>query len=504
MKPKTQQKISSRRNAKATTNIPATLMSSRRTHPITAIAKKTKGSASSVLFVSSEDDVFWHRLGIFPEALRELPEFESIRDDALKILCKIGRGNLRLLCDECGLHHRDSASEHELASTLLSSSDVETIVHLREFMRRRTAWIENTFDQVFPVSVRNERMTRLLELSGKREKLRPFTRLLMLYRQGAGVLTEIYVRGEWYSRRTTSEFESTKELLRISTRLSKASGRLALAIQRSNDDRGVSLLKVHDLLDGTTICAFVREYGAVVKRDFKRSYSVLHGCGLCLVGFVPSEKRVIFRGGSRTITEAVVNELRDILATELKSLGKTGYQSFDLSKFQDAVLGGYREDDLQLVGITFRRSPLTGSASLCLDAADFEPSLRTALIRLREKAVIQVHSPSDVSSLKVLFGGRLAELKTEQLKNGAIRFKFDNAGWEPTTQANFEAAFQSTFHVPVGQWLPPGNSRTDSIACIGYLLCVKSDEDVLGHHREDFRDLLDREILTTASRQIRS
>ncbi len=92
---------------------------------------------------------YWHNLGIFPEALEPLGRLQNLLNDARATLAGLGIGNLRLLCEQAKIAMPAGASDRTLADSLLAESDTATLVHLREFLRRRTEAVEAVYGQAF-------------------------------------------------------------------------------------------------------------------------------------------------------------------------------------------------------------------------------------------------------------------------------------------------------------------------------------------------------------------
>ncbi|HEY8505501.1 MAG TPA: hypothetical protein VIL46_13035, partial [Gemmataceae bacterium] len=143
-------------------------------------------------FVLPQPNDFWATVGIFPDALKQRDEAEvrerQVRDEAevrerqvRKTLQKLGRGNLRLLCEEACIPRSPDAGSEELAGLLLSATPEHTLLHLREFMRGRIEVIEHVYESAFSAAQRTRFEAAIHQLSHEGEQIKVFTKLCLLY-----------------------------------------------------------------------------------------------------------------------------------------------------------------------------------------------------------------------------------------------------------------------------------------------------------------------------------
>ncbi|MFO0818488.1 MAG: hypothetical protein U1A77_11140 [Pirellulales bacterium] len=469
--------------------------------PIAAVAQPaptvTPHKANGKLLLAQPID-FWHKLGIFPEALAPLGRLQNLVNDARATLAGLGVGNLRLLCEQAKVPMPDGASDRTLAGLLLSESDPATLVHLREFLRRRTEAIETVYGQAFRGRQRTAFEAALKELSPKRpENLKPLTKLLLLYRSNPTHLGEVFAQTLWQSRPTSFEFECSNPLPTVAQRtILKHIAELTTAISKAIGGRGVQFTGSRKTCEGITVFTFFREYTPVVRPDFRAAYNVHHGCGLVLFGIDREQRRIFVKSGNRAVAHALGVFLKARFSVELSLRHDEVFSEYTTEALRDQVLGGYPAGKgIEIVSVSFARCGFGNHGGITLNQPFLQPSIRTELEFLRQNDLIEIHGPADISALTVTFGGRSIRVTSAVLDGGAVRFSYDNSGWDTASQDEFDRAFFQAMGVPLNRLLHPAKASLGSMGMYAYLLGIANEDQVQPYHEDSLHLLLERGII---------
>jgi hypothetical protein len=259
-------------------------------------ATPTKSVARKFITATAAD--FWTSVGIFEEALRRKADIDELLADVRRQLATLGPANLRLLCEQASVPRALKAGSFDMVNALLVEADDNTLIHLREFLRRRTEAIEEVFDATFTETQRNGLEGDLNNLcdSGRNETLKPLTKLLLLYRKEPDRLFDAFYLQLWRSRTTYLEFEADKKFpKRVADTLVASSSRLLKLIKAALSKDGVRLLGIHPLPDDTVVVVLHREFSPTIKRDFREEYNVHFGCGIIVFGVNADHDRLVVK-----------------------------------------------------------------------------------------------------------------------------------------------------------------------------------------------------------------
>ncbi|HEY9714009.1 MAG TPA: hypothetical protein V6C72_11095, partial [Chroococcales cyanobacterium] len=232
---------------------------------------------SKPAFIDTEPDSFWQKIGIHPPAADQFNRSHEGLAAAQNALTSLGRGNLRTLCESSLLPYDAAADELRLAQTLIAAADIPTVLHLREFLKRKTEWVEQAYQEVFSERQRRGHAASIEQLSrSSRETLKPLTKLFLVYRKRPQALLDVYVYEAWHKRSTSFEYSlaasDAKGIAKLVTRnLSQLIRRLELVTRR-----GITSLVHHTLPSGLTVWMLLREYGSKVRRDYDSQYQVVN------------------------------------------------------------------------------------------------------------------------------------------------------------------------------------------------------------------------------------
>lgn len=411
----------------------------------------------------------------------------------------LGRGNCRLLCEEARIAYSATSSESDLSAVLLRESDQPTLIHLKEFSKRRTDWIEKVFATVFTKKKQQGLETNVMELgTSSSEKLKVFTKLLLIYRRSPKALLDIFIYETWYRRSTHFEYAvGIDAASTISGKITRKAKQLSSRFTRVTR-YGISLLSSHELPDGLCVWVFLREYPARIRRDFRTEYNVSHDCGLIVLGFDPQDRKLHFRSGNKQLALALCEFVVEDLEVHLESLRAQVFSDYDPEQVRTSLMGEYqRGPGIEIVEAAFARTSLPGRGPLVLRSGFMQSSIREDLKALNSVDIscLDLRSAADLDWLVVSFSGRLGEVRVEVVKGGAVRLNFENAGWNSEEQREFEAAFLDTFGLPLNKLIDPSIAALGEIGIVGYLLNISTSDEVEGYHEEIYQKLLDKGIL---------
>jgi hypothetical protein len=461
------------------------------------VASASNGSPPGI-FLAAQPPTYWHDLGIYPEALGPLGRLDTVPAESLRALNGLGIGNLRLLCEQSGIARPDDASEAVLGQLLLSASDPATPIHLREFLKRRTEAVETVFEHALRVKRRTSLATSVRELSPRRaEVLKPLTKLILLYREDPQLLVQIHGEALWQSRTTSFEFRAPAPLpSQFPRAISQRVDELKLKFSKAAGRREIKYLGTRKLTDGTTVYAFVREYNPVVRQDFHKNYVVYYGCGLLLFGIDPSRSRIFVKTGSRGIADELADFIQSTFSVELSLVYNEVFSDYTIEDLGLRVLGGYQENQgIEIIAAAFARSGFESHGSISLGAPLLQPSIRKDLEHLRHDDLVEIRSPADVASLTLTFRGRPIVVSSVVVEGGAVRFSYDDAGWNTQMADDFGAAFSSAFGIPLNRLLHPGRAMFGSVGIFASLLGLTDEDSVQGYQEEYLAKLLERELV---------
>lgn len=450
-------------------------------------------------FLRARPDDFWNRLGIYPKPLRSRARQFNERQAAKAFLTGLGRGNLRLLCEEARVANSPSAPDGDLTEALLREADIATALHLQEFSKRRTEWIEKVYSTTLSEKKRRAIDAAVAQLGrSSGEKLKTLTKLLLIYRKSPAALLDIFIYETWYRRSTHFEYAvSAEDASGLFGKITRRAKQLASRFSKVTR-YGISLLTSHELPEGLGVWVFLREYPARIRRDFHNEYNVSHDCGLIVLGFDPQERAIHFRSGNKQLAAALCEFADSDLDLKLNLLRDQIYSEYDPEQVRTSLLGDYSNSHgVEIVEAAFGRSSLPGREAISLRLGFMQSSIKEALqvLNSAENSYLDIRGAADIETLAVAFRGRTAEIKSEVVKGGAVRLNFENAGWETDDYRDFEAAFLDTFGVPLNRLIDPSVVTLGQVGVIGYLLGISSTDEIEGYHEEIYETLLDKGIL---------
>lgn len=449
-------------------------------------------------FLNPSPPEFWHGIGVFPNALDSLDRANRVAEDAAAALAGLGVGNLSMFCERALIAKPEDSTDRVLASVLLANGDAETVVHLREFLRRRTDVVEQTFAAAFTRREQHGIETQVRDLSRRRtEVLKPLSKLLLLYQKCPDRLHDVQAQSLWLSRPTSFEYQATPAIqTRFITRLKSREDDLRRLVSGALGGRGVKLIGSRKSRDGLTTFAFFREYTGKVRPDFRSNFNVHYGCGLLMFGIDAAGSRLIVKSGNRAVAQAVSNFIGQEAGVEFTLVHDEVFGDYDCEEFRDRVLGGYPSDPgIEIIAADFARSGFGNHGSLTLGRPFLQPSIRSELEHLSHEGLVEIRGPSDVTSLSVLFRGQSVVVTATTVAGGAVRLTFDDSRWEQGARIDFEQAFFGAFGVPLNRLLDPARTALGTLAVYANLLSLAVEDDVQPYQEDGFQVLLEAGIV---------
>ena len=456
--------------------------------------------------VDPQTDEYWGRLGIFPGGLTERSQREDLERKVRTALSQLGVGNLRLLCEQAKIPRADTDDQSALTNRLVAASPSNTLIHLREFLQKRLEVTEETYATTFPEGKRREHEASVRQLGSSREQLKTFTKLVLLYRNQPKALGEIYFLK--LSRGAAASFHFEPETGKLAAdaakRLHDKAGPLEHAIKAALSDRPIRLNGIQTLRSGVTVIAFDRQFSGVVRPDYHKQYTVHFHCGRIVLCVLPHSNRIELRLKNQAVANAVLPVLNSALGTKLQLSTRNVFREYDPDKLGKALLAEYPESSgLLTTGIKFRRTALPNQAPVSIEVAPHAASIREDLAACQASGIVQLRSLLDLEQLTLAFGAATATIGVERSRNGYITLTFDNTDWDPTTEDNFREAFRETFDVPLNRPIDPSKMTMGQEGVYGYLLEVKTVDQVLPYQKTAYDELLKTGFLTTRATEVR-
>lgn len=462
-------------------------------------------SANNTFVIPSKPNEFWGRLGIFPDAYDGGEAGFGGTVEAKILLSALGSGNLGMLCERFKITIPKDADRSNLATAFLTKADPLTVLHLAEFMKRRIDWIEKCFEDKFGNSGQRKIESAVSQHSPRRpEKLKAFTKLLLLFNKKQTALLDVFGLESWHGHSTSFEYSVSG-----SDKFATFVNRNISGIEKSFGKvtkHGVKLLCKHVLPDRRNIWVFLREYAPKVKRDYRSDYNVAHECGMIVFGFDPSDNRVHFKSSNKQLAEAFSETTEESFDGQLTLLKNLVFSDYIPEQVSRNFCGDYSEEhDVFLQEIAFGRTGLPDGSGFAIKRGFMKRSVKQDLQILsnEDNGYLSVSGPGDIEELEVDFLGQVARIKLERDKGGAFRFTFDNKGWDKKQQTNFESSFREAFGVPLNRLIDPSVVPMGSASIIASLLSQKNFANVAPYQEDELRYLLDAGYLKSETHSLR-
>lgn len=456
-------------------------------------------TVTAPLLVDPATTEFWEAVGIFPRALSHGDKLAELQKKTRKSLSELGPGNQKFLCEQAQIPRDPDASKEDLVKLLSNSAPSHTLIHLREFMQRRVTEIEETYSTQFKDGERKTFEADIGNLSNATEQMKVFTKLLLLYRKDPALLRDIYYLKLSRSRPTSFEYKSEGKIPADAvTRITQKAAKLECEITDLKKTQPIRFQGCHQLPNGTIVVSVLRQYSPKVQPDFREDtvYNLHYGFGHIVFSVYPDRNRVDVRCKSGRIADTIETWLAGVLGVKLKSAAGAVYATYDPEEVVKRLLGEYPTDSgLDLVAMKFRRSSLPSQSSVTVAIGPHQTSIKEDLEALKTNGTVHSRSVLDIESLAVSFKTQTAKITTETTRGGAVRFCFDNTGWDDTLESEFRPKFEEVFHLPLDRPIDPTRLAMGEEGVFGYLLGIKSQEQVQPFQEDSFDKLVNADIL---------
>ncbi len=221
-----------------------------------------------------------------------------------------------------------------------------------------------------------------------------------------------------------------------------------------------------------------------------------HGCGLVLFGIDRGHRRIFVKSGNRAVAVAIGEFLKARFDSELSVRHDEVFSEYTTDGLRDQVLGDYSaETGIEIVSVTFARSGFGSHGAITISQPYLQPSIRAELDFVRQNDLVEILGPADIAALTLTFKGRSVRVTSAVVEGGAVRFSYDNSGWEMASQDEFEAAFFKALGVPLNRLLHPAKASLGSMGMFAYLLGIADEDRVQPYHEESLEALLERGII---------
>ena len=451
-------------------------------------------TAVAPLLVDPSTSDFWEAVGIFPEALTHGDKLAELQRKTRKSLHELGQGNQKFLCEQAKIPRAHDASQDDLVKLLSNSAPAHTLIHLREFMQRRVAEIEETFTTRFTDGQRKSFEGDIGNLSNATEQMKVLTKLVLLYRQSPAHLRDIYYLKLSRSRPTSFEYESEGKIPADAVgRIDQKAAKLEYEIGQLKKGQPIRFQGCHRLPSGTIVVSVLRQYSPKVQPDFREDqpYNLHYGYGHIVFSVHPDRNRVDVRCKSSRIAETIEVWLAGVLGVKLKSAKGSIFANYDPEQVVKRLLGDYPADaGIDMVAMKFRRTILPSQSSLTVAIGPHQASVKDDLEAMKANGTIHTRSVLDIESLAVNFKTQTAKITTETTRGGAIRLCFDNTSWDDELEGEFRTAFEKTFLLPLDRAIDPTKLAMGDEGVIGHLLSVKSKDQVQHFQKDSFDKLV--------------
>ena len=457
-------------------------------------------------FIAAQTDDFWKEVGIYPNALEHRGSIESFEGDMHLAMEKLGIGNLRLLCEEVQIAHPSDATEKTLVDALVRISDHRTLIHLIEFMKRRTECIEQVFERSLPKRKRQGYRGSLEAVSrpGRTETLKPLTMLLILFRTKPSYVQQVFYQDLYVNRTTHFSYRANHAWSNMTQQAIASAGRELAERIRKVTKRGIVLSGHCRLAGGVTVFLFLREYTPKVSRDFQQEYSIHYRCGMIVVALDHANQSIHVKCGNAPIADAIQKFFEVLLTIECLLLKNDVCYDYDPDRVRSAILGLVKpSDEIAVVEIAFARSSLPGGAKLSLTTGFLHQPISGDLEALAEHSLVDFRLPSDLKYLTLAYKGKLAKITPEVVRGGAVRFNFDNAGWTAELQQELEEAVVHSFGFPIHRLIHPVAVGMGNAGIYAYLLSIRTVAGVESYHEECLDRLVEAGVVRRMPQTIR-
>jgi hypothetical protein len=448
---------------------------------------------ASATWLHPQDERYWERLQIFPNAVTKSPARSDYQRKALRQYERLGRANLLWIANQAGIAFQKTDSTKQLAQRLLSSSLGTEFLYLATFFRPRVNAVAEYFDAHTSRLKGAALEAEIKNLSiGGMETPKPLTKLIAAFSIDPASLEAIHYCYAWRKLPTLFEFSPEKELPAQPIR--KLAGRIkVLATQLGKIKQGeqYTYFGCKDLQQHITVFVLHRKYPASVKPDYESKFRLQHDYSMVVFALDTQRKRLLVKVVNRAIAEAIASWAETELNTPFIRAGGKIFGEYDPQSVETSLLGGYDESyEMDLTGISFRHSFAPNHSRITLAAQQFSKGVREDLLWMKDERMLRLRSLADIEFLKLRFDGLEAEIACIVEKNGAIRLQLDDSHMLDGRAEQFKEVFHKVFGIPLGQLIDPTLLTMGAAEIYHFLLSGVRESDLLDYHKEALVKLL--------------
>lgn len=443
----------------------------------------------------------WVRLQVYPEAVKHPKAGQDYEHKTKALLIQTGVGNLRFLCTAAGISFRpDHDSVEQLANRLLSSDFKRELIYLTIFHRPRKATVVELFDSATTDSDKKSLQAEVESYCSRRpETVKPFTKLIYLYRANPALLESIHYRHAWRRLPTIFKYTASARIASQSTsKLANSIGPLVSALNKLKPDESYEYFGHSRLADSVTVFVIHRRYPPSVRADYKNKYRLQHDFSTVAFAVNESTNTVSVKIANRALAETVRNWVSDTLKLDLVDSGLSLFSNYQPESVEQAFLGGYDESfGIDLIHLSFRQSFGPNHSPLSLTTSEFSRSIREDLSWLKESKVIRLRSLSDIDGFRLRYEDREVDVEALREKGGSVRFRINDSGLTEELAESLRHAFSEAFLVPLDQSIDPTLLAMGPADIYHFLMGGIAEDQVQPYQRKALKKLIELGLLQT-------
>jgi hypothetical protein len=473
------------------------------------MAKKAKGNgrpSSSARWLAEQNDDFWQRLQVYPNAVIHATTKADYERKALSQVKKLGRANLRYIADAAGIAYRAQVdSADQLANRVFTSAIRTELIYLATFLRPRVSAVVEFFESHATQMRSTALESDIANLSlGAAETPKPLTKLLTIYRNNPDDLESIHYRYAWRRLPTLFEFSTAASLNEdASGMMEKSVKELIKSLNKLKQGETYSFFGRRELEAPLSIFVLHRNYPPSVRPDYASDFRFQHDFSMVVFAIDAQRKSLFVKVANRAIGRVIADWAGDVLGCSIVRAGGSVFADYKPESVEQALLGGYDESHgLDVTAVEFRHSFAPNHSRISLSAIPLSPSIREDLLWMKSEGILRLRSLADIASLRIRFDGAEAEVACDVEKEGAIRLRLDDSNIPDERTERLKNAFRDTFGVPLEQRIDPTLLTMGTTEIFQFLLSGVSEDQVLDYHKESLGKLLDWELIKSVELQI--
>ncbi|MBX3440862.1 MAG: hypothetical protein KF774_00545 [Planctomyces sp.] len=421
--------------------------------------KKASAQLQPQSWLPVQTDEAWTRLQVYPDAIRDPATQQAFESRARSLLVKSGLGNLRYLCTSTGVaFNADHDSKEALAANLLASPHRDGLLFLGTFLRPRKSVVVEFYDTALNPNDAAALQTEVAaHCTGAAETVKPFTKLVSLYRSNPSLLENIHYRYAWRKLPTFFSYSTTADVNEQSMDdLTSNVDSLVSALGRLRPGESYLEFGTSHYSQTATIFVLHRHFPPSVKADYRDTFRLQHDFSAVAFTVDYSTKTLAVKTGNRAVAETIRDWVSQTLHITLDDARSSLFSAYKPESVEAAFLGDYDESHgIDLIGISFRQSFGPNHSPISVEAARHSRSVREDLAWLKSTGVLRLRSLSDISRFRVRYESKEIDVELLSEKGGALRFRMNDSGLSDELTAKLRVAFEKVFLIPLDHSIDP-------------------------------------------------